>query len=299
MRYLTPIIFLLASCHVLAQDFELFKIQSAYYPKQPIMDSAIDGEISFREWSGEFTIPKPLKGKKIILIHKLGYSNLRVDTEGTLMNISTEATKYYHGISYNLGVVRLLNPTWRLLLNANPTLASDFTESLNGDDVLFQASAMAIKTKNRRFKYGFGLAYTTRLGRQLVVPIGVIKYNTPKMTLDVLLPNKLSIMFGTNKAFNFGLEARLNGGLFNNNSEIRTVNTIVDEMGYRRLNIGPAINFKLKEVIKIHLNGGIAAGRRLEFIDVAEETLDRTTENGPFFRLGLSFTPKGAGKMVN
>jgi len=176
-------------------------------------------------------------------------------------------------------------------------LASDFGESLNEDDFLFQANALALYSKNRKITYGFGLIYTTRLGRPIVLPMGLFKYKTPKMTLDILLPNSLSLMFNTtNKTFQYGFDARLNGGLFNNTNDIRTINAIIDEAGYSRLNIGPAVAVKLKNNIKIHLTGGVAVARKLEFIDIVEETIDRTPETGPFVRVGLSFSPKKKAK---
>lgn len=290
-KYGITILCLVYSYNALAQDFELIKIQSAYYPMQKIEESLANGEVGFWEWSGELAIPQLLKNKKTVLIHKLGYGNLRVDTKGSFNNTSAEATNYFHTISYNLAWVQILNPSWRFLLNVNPTLASDFSESLNDEDLLFQASAIAMKTKNSKFKYGFGLAYTTRFGRQLVIPTGMMQYKTSKMTLDILLPNKLSVLFNTNKTIQYGLEARLNGGLFNHNSENQTITDIADEAGYSRLNIGPIIAFQLRDAITIHLAGGMAVARRLDFIDATEETFDRTPENGPLVRVGFSFSP--------
>jgi len=293
-KHITSFLLLLFSFNLMAQDFELIKIQSTFYPKQSIEESSIDGEVGFFEWSGQLAIPQMFKKtKKTILIHKLGYTNLRVDTEAKTAIGLLENTKHYHTISYNLGLVQILNPKWRLMLNVNPLLASDFGEDLSDDDFLFQGNALALYTKNQKVKYGFGLIYTTRLGRPLVLPMGMFTYNTPKMTLDVVLPNKLSLMFNTNnKTFSYGFEAGLNGGLFNNSNDISTINAIIDEAGYSRLNIGPAIAVKLKNAIKVHLTGGMAVGRKLEFIDIAEETIDRTPEPGPFFKVGLSFIPK-------
>lgn len=286
-------IFLLLSFNLIAQDFDLLKIQSAYYPKQSIEESSDDGEIGFFEWGGQLAIPQPFKNKKTILIHTLRYGNLRVDTEGTVNGNNLETEKYFHTISYNLGIVQTLKPTWMLILNLNPTMASDFEEDLSEDDFLYQANAMVVKAKNKRTRYGFGLAFTTRFGRQLIIPTGMFKYSTPKMNLDVLLPNKVSVMFKSKKqTLLYGLETGLDGGLFNNTSEIQTVNTLIDETGYSRFVIGPAIDVIIKNSFKIHLTGGVTAGRRLEFIDVEEETIDRTPEVGPFFRVGFSFSPK-------
>ncbi|MEM7509408.1 MAG: DUF6268 family outer membrane beta-barrel protein [Bacteroidota bacterium] len=295
MKYVFSISLLLVSFNALAQDFELFKIQSTYYPSQVVKESSTDGEVGFWEWSGQFAIPQLLKKERMILIHKFGYTNLRVDTDGIFTNPSAETTKHYHTVMYNLSVVKILNPNWRLLVNLSPTLASDFNESLNGSDFLFQASALALNAKSEKFKYGFGLAYTTRFGRQILIPSGVIKYNTQKMELDALLPNKLSLMFNTHKAVNFGLEAALDGGLFNNTSESQIVNDLIDKAGYSRVNVGPTVSVRLKETMRIYLVGGMAVGRRLEFVDTAGETLDRTPDNGPFIKVGFSISPKGNG----
>lgn len=292
-KYLISLSFLLFNFNLIAQDFELFKIESTYYPKQAIEESSRNGEIGFWEWSGQFAIPKPLKNKKTILINKLGYSNLRVDMKAELTNTSVEVIKYYHTIFYNLGIIQTLNSKWRLNVNLIPTLASDFEESLNGDDFLFQANALAINTKSRKFQYGFGLAYTTRFGRQIVIPMGILKYNTPKMALDLVLPNRLSAMFKASETFRYGLVAALNGGLFNNNSVLDAFNVRVDETGYSRLNVGPSLALKLNNSIQLNLTGGMAVGRRLDFIDIDEETIDSTPENGPFFRIGFSLMPKG------
>lgn len=120
-----------------------------------------------------------------------------------------------------------------------------------------------------------------------------MKYNTPKLALDILLPSKVSVIFNRQQRFNYGLEASLNGGLFNNTGASPFISDAVDEAGYSRLIIGPTLAFKLKKVVKINLTGGLAAGRRLEFIDIAEEITDRTPEAGPFFRMGISFIPAG------
>lgn len=293
-KLLLSFLLLLCSLTIQAQDFELIKIQSSFYPKQSIEESTVDGKIGFFEWRAQLGIPQTFKkNKKTILIHTLGYANLRMDAEATIDLQSLESNKHYHTISYNLGFVKIFNPRWRMILNLNPVLASDFGESINGDDLLLQGNGMALYAKNINTTYGFGIVYTNRFGRQLVMPMGIFKYKTLKMNLDVILPNKLSLMFNTlDRTFHYGFHAGLNGGLFNNTNDLNIINATIDEAGYSRLNIGPAIAVKMKNNIKIHLAGGIAVGRRMEFIDINEETFDRTPESGPFFNVGLIFVPK-------
>lgn len=293
MKYLLSILIVLCKFSAWTQDFELFKIQSTYYPAQAVKESSLDGEVGFWEWSGQLAIPQLLKRKKMILIHKVGYANLRVETDGIFGNTAMESSKDYHTISYNLGMIKILGPKWRLIANLIPSLVSDFSEPLSSEDLLLQGNVMAIKAKSLSFKYGFGITFTTRFGRQLVIPTALLKYDTQKMSLDFQLPNKLSLMHKSAQDLNLGFEAVLDGGLFNNNSEVQIVSNLIDKAAYSRINLGPRVVFKLKKAIDIYMTGGVAVGRRLEFIDSTGETLNRTPDHGPFFRLGISFNPKG------
>ena len=288
------IVFILFGFNLIAQDFELLKIQSAYYPSQNIEESAIEGEIGFFEWGAQVAIPQTFtKSKSTILIHRFSYGNLSVNTGVNLPLGKEESKRYYHTIFYNFGLIQTLDRNWRLVVNLTPTLASDFRENLSGEDLLFQANTLVVNTKNKKLKYGFGLAYTTRFGRQLLIPTGLLKWNTGKFDLDILLPHKLNIMFKTpNNTLSFGLKAGLNGGVFNNTSEVTAVSNMIDEVGYSRLIIGPAITFRLKKAINISLQGGMAVRRRLEFIDNNNEIFDRTPKTAPFLSVGLSFAPK-------
>lgn len=287
-------VFLLFSLNVFAQDFELIKIQAAYYPNQKLEDASVNGEIGFFEWGAQVAIPQSFKNhKQTILIHKIGYANLTANTELNLQRVNSNSSRYYHTIIYNIGLVQTMNSNWLFVANFIPTLASDFEENLSGDDLLFQSSALVVNTKNEKLKYGFGLAYTTRLGRQLVIPMGLLKYKIQKFELDMFLPNKVAAMLKTNKnIFSYGIKAGLNGGVFNNTSEFQTVSTTVDVVGYSRVTIGPAITIRLKDAININLVGGMTVNRRLEFIDSNNERIDRTPKATPFLSFGVSFVPK-------
>jgi hypothetical protein len=294
VKHILPSIFLLFSLDVLAQDFELVKIQSAYYPKQNLEDASVDGKIGFLEWGVQGAVPQTFKKlKKTVFIHKIGYANLTVFTEVNLPLGKVDSTRYYHSIIYNLGVVQALTTSWLLAANFIPTLASDFGDKLSGRDFLFQANALAVNTKHEKIKYGFGLAYNTRLGRHLVIPMILLKYKIPQFELDMILPDKLSAMMKTKcNIFSYGIKAGLNGGVFNNTSGFQTVSNTVDVMGYTRINIGAAITVRLKDAININIEGGITAYRRLEVIDSNNDVINRTPQASPFVGFGVSYAPK-------
>ena len=44
---------LLLTTHAFAQDFEVVKFETAFYPLQSIEDATVNGEIGFWEWGGE------------------------------------------------------------------------------------------------------------------------------------------------------------------------------------------------------------------------------------------------------
>lgn len=293
-RFLMVVSLLLSNYKLFAQDFELFQLQSAHYTKQNLRDASIDGKIGFFEWGAQVNVPQIFKkNKHTILMHKLGYANVTANTEVSLPIGKVESTQYYHSIIYNLGLIQSLNLSWRLIANFIPTLASDFGEKLSGNDLLFQANALVVNTKNKKIKYGFGLAYTTRFGRQLMIPMGLFKWDAQKFEVDMVLPNKLSAMVNSKKNyFSFGIKAGLNGGVFNNSSMFQTVSGTIDEVGYSRLTIGPAIRIRLKDAININLHGGFTVNRRLEFIDSNDEIIDRTPKATPFVGVGISFAPK-------
>ena len=285
----------LSSAVLLAQEFDVVQIQSAYYPKQFIEESGAEGEIGFFEWGVQVAIPQAIKSSKdsIILIHRMSYGNLKVDAEANpTAGPMVDAEKYYHNISYNLGLVYSLKSTWHVVVNLTPTIASDFEEKLRGDDLLFQASTLIVKSKNKSWKYGLGLAYNTRFGRQLFIPMGLLKYETKRVALDMVLPNKLNLMFkASNNKIHYGLKAGLNGTVINNSTEIQSISNVIDEVGYSRLIVGPAITLRLKNAFNLNLQGGLAVARRLEFIDVNNNIIDRTPQASPFFAIGISFAP--------
>ena len=65
MKYFLSGLFVLFSFNAWTQDFELFKIQSTYYPNQLVKESSVDGEVGFWEWSGQLAIPQLIKSKKM------------------------------------------------------------------------------------------------------------------------------------------------------------------------------------------------------------------------------------------
>lgn len=280
--------------NLLSQEFELITVKTAYYPAQEIADPRSDGEVGIREWGIELAFPHALrKDRKSFLIHKLAYGSLSVDFEAGTAPSAIETSERYQSISYNVGLIQTVGAHWRAVVNGQPTLASDFEEKLNGDDFIFQASALLVNVKNDKLNYGFGLAYTTRVGRQRILPVCLLNYSADRISLEFVFPNTLTFMVKTPKnVLSYGLRAGLDGGVFNNTADIATLGTTIDKVGYSRVLLAPAITVRPIQMLKITLQGGVAVGRRLEFIDDQSEIIDKAPQNAPFVGMSVSLTPE-------
>lgn len=278
---------------LMAQNLELFGLQTSIYPKQTVTGGAEDGEIGYKEFIGHFTIPQIFNNYQTIVTHTLQYGHLLTETEIMLDGVRHTNEANYHTIVYRLNLNQKLDDKWRLNIGIAPSLASDFEDNLSREDLLLQANAMLIRLKSKTFTYGFGLAVSTRFGRKLIIPIASLSFKSPKRNISIVLPNKVSIMYNTtNKNVYYGFAAVLNGALFNVHNSNEEVNNIVDEAGYSRLNVGPAVEFRLKGELYLKASGGFSTARKLEFISENEDILDRTPDNGPFFNIGISYFPQ-------
>lgn len=279
--------------NLVAQEIELFGLQTAIYPQKEVTDSEEKGKIGSKEIITHLTIPQIFNNYETILTHTVLYGHLITETELTLDTTLHKNTSNYHTIVYRLNLNQKLNDKWRLNVGISPSLASNFNEGLTEDDVLFQANTMLIRLKNRNFNYGFGLSYSTRFGRKLIIPILALNFKTPLRSINIILPNKIALVYNTkNKNLFYGVKAALNGALFNVQNENEEFNAVIDEAGYSRLNIGPLVEIRLKGELYLRASGGFTVARRLDFIGKDEKIIDRTPDNGPFFNFGISYFPQ-------
>ena len=279
-----------------AQEMEIFGIHATHFQSVEVEESQSNAEIGFEEYKAFFNYPIVKNNFKTIIVQGLEYNMVRakIKTGVTSGNLS-EFTTDFHSVMYNLRINQAINSKWRLALGISPTLASDFEGGISNDDLLMQSNVMLINTEKINFNYGLGFAYTSRFGRALIIPIGMLKYETKKMLLQATLPRNLTLtFFNRSKTFRYGVNAVLNGGLFNINDEISFLNTNIDEAGYSRMQLGAmfAVALGKNSPIYLKLNAGIAGARRMDFIDINNEVLERTPKSGGFVQVGFTYIPK-------
>ena len=276
----------LGNCN--GQDFELAGIRYLNYPTAKANNSD-SSKFSIQEFGAFFNIPTILnKDSTNIIINGLGYGQVKVKSPAF-----AEGNINLHAINYRFSWIHKFNRKWTFIGVLEPTLASDFKSKLSSDDFVVQSMAMVTKRINTKFLIGGGLAYTTRFGYPLVMPVVPIKYQSKKHRINALLPIKLVYAYQLNDKLDIGVKGLVNGANFNITGYS---NDLVEfnKVNYTRGNIGPVIYYKPKKIFTIEVSGGISTNRTFRLVDFNNNTYNNTASTEAFFNIGLVIKPSSS-----
>jgi Domain of unknown function (DUF6268) len=266
--------------------FPLFTIDYFCYPASNFNTKTGKGEISVNEWRTSFQVAFPLKERNLYLLNRIEYSLFNYNTTKESSNIFLQET--YNSVQYSVGLLKVLPKKWQLIINFSPTLASDFNESLSSDDFIFQASVLAMKRPSKNFRYGFGLAYTSRFGNLTLLPLVNLTYKKDKWLTLAVIPAYVSQFYNFSDNSRLGLKVDVCGNLYNVNFE--AISSVVDlnRVSYSRITIGPEYQLKIVGDLYLNVRAGIAVRNILEVQgDKLNQELALNVKNKFFFNLGL------------
>ena len=287
---------LLMSCSsIAAQELKLAGIEYANYPKVNLKDDADGFEASFQEFGGFVGVPTVLMDKQLILVNSLSYGMVKSTLENPLLGI--ESTQTYHRISYSMVSIIRVTEQWMLMTRLAPTLASDFDQPLSEDDFMMLGSVIATKTLNERVRIGGGVVYTTRLGRPLLLPMFQYAYKKDKHHFSMFLPAFIhySYVVGKDAHWTLGMKVTPNGANFNAYQDT-FAQIEVDKLNYVRVNIGPEVTYRLTEMLRLELAGGLSTKRMYKYFDNQGDGYNYNSNSGVFFKVGLTVVPPDMGK---
>ena len=78
------------------------------------------------------------------MVNGFGYGFVEVSFDNDLVQFR-ESDKKLQQFYYQLMLLHQLNEEWNIVLNLNPTLASDFEAKLSADDLIFQGVVVATR----------------------------------------------------------------------------------------------------------------------------------------------------------
>jgi hypothetical protein len=272
-----------------SQDFELAGVRYINYPRSRVNNQA-NSEFAVQEAGAFFNIPVVFKDKKTVLVNGLSYAAVNVNFQATTMpNVPPSTT--LQALTYRLMLLHQTKTNWSLAGVFEPTLASDFKSTLSRDDLVVQSMVLAIKQLNKNFHLGAGLAYTTRFGNPMVVPLLPIRFKSGRHRINAMLPIRLLYAYELYAGLDIGLKAVVNGASFNVTG-YSTTNVEINKINYTRANLGPVIYYRPRKFVTIEITGGLNTNRNLQIVDVYNRSLNNTTSTEGFINIGLVIKPR-------
>lgn len=262
-----------------AQNLTLFKASYSNYPATEITEGMNGEEASFSEFDISVNIPAKFNEGKTILINGLKYTLVQPEFSGP--NTSVEGD--LHFISYSATLVKRLKNNWLFVGTFSPAISSDLEGSLSSDDILLLGRATVGRAVSETFRWNAGLAFTSRFGEPLVIPVIELYHKKNNFKLHVNLPVKVEGTFIKEK-FQYGLRIGLGGSQFNLET---TATQPVDDIRFSRVNLGPVVNYGLTEHVFLSLFAGFSTGRRYDATSDTIGDFDFSSEDGPFVSFGV------------
>ena len=289
-------LFLLCFVNILYSQIQLAGVQYSNFLPAKITNANIGQEAGFQELGVFVHLPKKLKNGKTVLINGLDYGRGQSLLTDFPQFEERKSNKSFQSISYSLTVLQAINPKWNLLIRIKPTIASDFKADLSGGDFLFLGTALATRKLGHNTVLGGGLAYTTQTGEPLVLPVIKFQNKNERHDLDMLLPSRIRYLqgIGAGNTFSIGGQIQTNGGNYHISVTDQSASNprVFDRLIYSRTVAGLLANVRIRQAFFLELSGGytIARAFKLQADDVP--LLGFLIDNGPFFSVGVSFTPK-------
>jgi len=269
------------------EEFTIANISYTNYGDSEFVKEGQTGKVNFSEIRVGFVLPKILENKKTILINGFEFTSLKPmfsEVENT-----HSITRNFYSFGYRFAI---LNPIgkkgWNYSVGLKPTLASDFDEKISSEDFILQASVLFSKRSNEFFKYGFGISFNTRFGKEQVLPVIQLVYKKNNWGTYAYLPAFVGSFYHF-KSSKIGLSINLNGNSYNYRN-MGDTGLDLDKLSFSRINFGPEYEFSLMNSLKINVNGGITVSNKLDWLNSNDKSeLDLSPKSKPFIKIGLKF----------
>lgn len=274
------------------QDLKLLDVGYARYPAASIKDNPNEAEVGFEEYKVGLKIPMVLKDRKWILLHGLQYALVRPAFDSQI----GRGEESLHFISYALSVIKPLKNDFRLIGTLQPAISSQLDKSISGDDFLYLGALSISKKVSEDINWLMGLAFTSRFGRPLAIPLFGYNRKWERFRLNVLLPNGVSAQWlSINSKWEYGFRLGLNGSQFNLSD---TNMQQIEHVRFSRINLGPSINYGLREGLYLQVFGGISVRRTYTITSKVAPDQGFGSDNGAFFAVSLFFRPLFLNKAI-
>ena len=272
---------------------DLFYLGITYFPQVGLdhPEGSIfpeDLEIGLTTFEINVFLPTLFENTETRQFHKLAY-NLR---NLSFANWDESSGLYkpadFHGTEYRFGITHKMSDDWEAMMVLSPGIFSDFDGKIGRDDVRLQALFTMNRHIDPDITFGFGLAYTTLFGRELLLP--VLGYNSSTesgVNIDVLLPAMAEVTYNISERVEVGAIVSIKGNAYNVEGTSDTPATQVDEIEYSTGTFGPHARIHIGGPLYLELNGGVTFLRQFTLNKEGNKVNEFEMDRSYFFRTTL------------
>ncbi|MEE9572575.1 MAG: DUF6268 family outer membrane beta-barrel protein [Candidatus Neomarinimicrobiota bacterium] len=268
---------------------EMFGLSSGYeiFPyvelAEPI-EGAPDLEIQASSIYLGAAFPLILKEGKIIVMNQLNYK--RTDFNYRNLPDSDDEITQLHSIEYTMFMIDSLSEKWKMVAVVTPGIASDLESDFSSDDITISAVFGYIKTMNKNFDLGFGLAYMPDFGEPLPMPFVYVDWDiNPQLNVNGILPSDLTLLYKFNPKIDLGLSLMIDGNRYHGDPDKFDVESPF--LQYSEGTISPMVNIHLSKLIHLNVEGGYAFYRNFAFFDDDDEVQSLDLKRTGYLRARL------------
>src|SRR5690606_6839886 len=185
----------------------------------------------------------------------------------------------------------LLSEKYEIIVLPRINIRSDFESKLSKNDFFPSFNAIGLKKSPAipDLTYGIGITYNNDLNKDVILPLGYLKYKTEKLRVYAILPSFAHLSLTPKETFEYGLSYHFDAAIFHVDSQFGT-----DAAYLKTLNItaAPTVSYNLTGNFWLNAKAGYSIFRNYHFLDKDFENLPVTENNNLkesfFATIGLS-----------
>lgn len=258
----------------------------SYFPSQDMTEAEAKAALKIAEAS--VVLPKLFSNEKLEIYTQIGYKYSHYTIETLLPDKN----------NFGLNDIRtgfifryFLSENYEIIVLPRINIRSDFKSKLDKDDFFPSFNAITLKksTAISNLTYGLGITYNNDLNKNVILPLGYLKYQTEKFRVYAILPSFAHLSLTPKETFEYGLSYHFDAAIFHADSLSDT-----DAVYLKTLNVtvAPTISYNITNNFWLNAKAGASLFRNYHFLDKDFDNLSITEKNNLkesfFATIGLS-----------
>jgi hypothetical protein len=202
---------------------------------------------------------------------------------------TAERPKSLHAFNLPIEWMQNMGDKWYLQVQSRLGLASDLTNNLQSEDILWQGFGLIGKTfgSKKNLRLGLGITYNTLLGTKKWLPAIDVYWQKGKIRLEGLFPFQGGAYWAVADKFELGLEGFVRGNRFNLHYP---EDSPAQSVAFNNTAGGISLHWKPTPAIRLNLLGGLNINRTYEILNDSNKKIadfDTSKLQSPFVEIGL------------